>query len=133
MKRFSLLFCILAISATMLYGQAGPKLSFSKEVVDVGIHYLEELGTIKAEVEFTNTGDQPLVLTSARGCCGTRVTSWSGEPVNPGEKGVVLLEFRPAARAHSISRTLTLTSNDPSGQSIIRITGQVVEGKAEDK
>lgn len=128
-----MLICILALGATMLYGQNGPKLSFSKEVIDVGTHALEELVTIKAEVEFTNTGDQPLVLTAARGCCGTRVTNWPGEPVNPGEKGVVKLEFRPAARAHQISRTLTLTSNDPDGQSVIRITGQVVETKTADK
>jgi hypothetical protein len=133
MKRFSILFCILVLGTTMLYGQTGPKLSFSKEVIDVGTHYLEELVLIKTEVEFTNTGDQPLVLTAARGCCGTRVTSWSGEPVNPGEKGIVTIEFKPAARAHSISRTLTLTSNDPEAQSIIRITGQVVEGKTADK
>jgi hypothetical protein len=132
MKRLSILFCILVLGTTMLFGQTGPKLTYDVERVDVGTHYMEELGTIKVEVSFTNTGDQPLILSAARGCCGTRVTSWSAEPVTPGEKGVVTIEFRPAARPHNISRTLTLTSNDPDGTSIIRITGKVVEGKSED-
>jgi hypothetical protein len=133
MKRFSILFCILVLGTTMLYGQTGPKLSFSKEVIEVGTHYLESLEVIKAEVAFTNTGDQPLVLTAAKGCCGTRVIDWPKEPIMPGESGLVNLQFRPAARAHQIRRTLTLTSNDPAGTSIIRITGEVLEGKAPDQ
>jgi uncharacterized protein (DUF58 family) len=133
MKRFSILFCILVLGTTMLYGQTGPKLSFSKEVIEVGTHYLDELEVIEAEVEFTNTGDQPLVLTAARGCCGTRVMDWPREPINPGESGLVSLQFKPRSNTHKIRRTLTLTSNDPDTTSIIRITGEVVEGKSPDQ
>ncbi len=127
MKRFAILFSILVLGTSMLFAQTGPKLSFSEEVIEVGTHNLADLSVIIVEVEFTNTGDQPLVLSAARGCCGTRVTDWSNEPVLPGEKGMVTIQFRPAARVHNISRTLTLTSNDPAGQSVIRIRGKVVD------
>ncbi len=133
MKRFSILFCILVLGTTMLYGQTGPKLSYSKEAIEVGTHYVESLEVIKAEVVFTNTGDQPLVLTAAKGCCGTRVIDWPKEPIMPGESGLVNLQFRPAARPHQIRRTLTLTSNDPDTTSVIRIIGEVLEGKTADQ
>jgi hypothetical protein len=128
MKKVSFLFCILVLSATMLLGQTtGPKFEYAEEAIELGTYYTDSLELIKLEIEFTNTGDQPLVVTSVRGCCGTRITGWTREPVKPGEKGIINAEFRPAPRAHVISRTITAMSNDQSGQKIIRLRGKVEE------
>jgi len=128
MQKISFLFCILVLSTTMLFGQAaGPKFEFVEESVDLGTFYTDNLDVIKLEIEFKNTGDQPLVVSSVRGCCGTRITGWTREPVKPGEKGIINAEFRPAPRVHAISRTITAMSNDQSGQKIIRIRGKVEE------
>jgi len=126
MKKVSFLFCILVLSTTMLFGQAaGPKFEFVEESIDLGTYYTDNLDVIKLEIEFENKGDQPLTVSSVRGCCGTRITGWTREPIKPGEKGTITAEFRPAPRAHSISRTVTAMSNDPSGQKIFRIRGKV--------
>ncbi len=129
MKTLSSLFCILALQATMLYGQTGPKLQFTEKSIELGTLYTDSLDLIKLEIAFINTGDQPLIVSNARGCCGTRIRSYTREPLNPGEKGKVLVEFRLAPRPQNISRTVTLTSNDESSVSIIRIKGKVVEHK----
>ena len=129
MKKISSLFCILAFTATMLYGQTGPKLQFVEQSIDLGTLYTDSLSLIRLEVAFINAGDQPLLVSQARGCCGTRVRSYTSTPLNPGEKGMVQLEFRLAPRPQSINRSLTITSNDESGPKIMRIKGKVLERK----
>lgn len=126
MQKISLLFCILVLSTTMLFGQAsGPKFEYVKESIDLGTYYTDKLDVIIVDIEFKNTGNQPLVVTSARGCCGTRITKWTTEPVKPGEKGTITAEIRPAPRPHAISRVITAVSNDQSGQKSINVTGKV--------
>ncbi len=126
MQKISVLFCILVLSTTMLLGQAaGPKFEFVKESIDLGTYYTDKLDVIKVDIEFKNTGDQPLVVTAVRGCCGTRITSYTTEPVKPGQKGTITAEIRPAPRPHAISRTITAVSNDQSGQKLIYVRGKV--------
>lgn len=106
----------------------GPQLSFDKPQHDYGTVYVDEMPETKLAIEFTNTGDSPLILSNVRACCGTRVTKWPREPINPGEKGQIDIEFTLAARPQRISRTVTVTSNNAeNATSIFRITGQVVE------
>ncbi len=81
------------------------------------------------EIKFTNDGDQPLVLSQVRGCCGTRIVDWPRTPVLPGEEGTINISFRLASRAHKVSRTVTVVSNNNSGASHYRIVGEVVERK----
>lgn len=130
MKRASILLSVLVFSTTMIWGQtAGPRFVYSKEVIDLGTLYTAELDVTKLSIEFTNQGDQPLVVSQVRGCCGTRVTKFTSEPINPKGKGTISVEFRLAPRAQNISRTVTATSNDPEATKIIRIVGKVVEGE----
>lgn len=107
---------------------AGPKFVYAKEVIDLGTLYTENLDLTTIEIEFVNEGNQPLVVSQVRGCCGTRVTKWTTEPINPEGKGSIHIEFRLAPRAQNISRTVTATSNDPDATKIIRIIGKVEEG-----
>jgi hypothetical protein len=131
MKRAIIFFCVLVFGTTMLMGQAaGPKFTYSKDVIDLGTLYADELDLTKIDIEFSNQGNQPLVVSQVRGCCGTRVTKWTTEPVNPEGKGTISIEFRLAPRAQNISRTVTATSNDPASNTIIRIIGKVVEGSS---
>ncbi len=126
-----MLFCMLVFGATVLMGQvAGPKFVYTKDVIDLGTLYADDLDLTKIDIEFSNQGNQPLIVSQVRGCCGTRVTKWTTEPVNPEGKGTISIEFRLAPRAQNISRTLTATSNDPESNKIIRIVGKVLEGSS---
>lgn len=106
----------------------GPSLTFDKPNHDFGTIYTDDMPEFKVAVEFTNSGSKPLILSNARACCGTQVTQWPREPINPGEKGTVNIQFRLAPRAQRISRTLTLTSNSETNPTaVFRIVGEVVE------
>ena len=123
---FTLLFFIG--SAVAFAGSDGPVLTFEKEGINYGSVYVDEMPETKHDITFTNTGNQPLLLSNVRACCGTRVTAWPRDPVMPGEKGTISIEFRLAARPQNISRTVTVTSNNTSSPTqIFRITGTVLE------
>lgn len=128
MKRLIFVLSLLIVSA-VTFGQDtpdGPALTFDKPNHDYGVLFVDDMPEFKLNVEFTNTGNQPLVLSAARACCGTQVLKWPREPINPGEKGTIELQFRLAPRAQRISRTLTLTSNSVTNPTaIFRIIGEV--------
>lgn len=103
----------------------GAKLEFTKETIDLGTLFTDKLEVMKVEVEFRNSGNQPLIVTSARGCCGTRILEWPSEPIMPGGTGVVVAEIRPSPHPHILSRVITVVSNDPEGQKNSRIIARV--------
>ena len=105
----------------------GPQLKLKQEIVDIGVLYTDELEPYKMEIEFTNEGKEPLIISFVRGCCGTRIKEWTKEPIMPGENGKVEIEFRLAPRPHRISRTVTIMSNDSDGMKVFRIRGEVAE------
>jgi len=104
----------------------GPSLKFDKEQHDFGTVYTDNMPETKLAIEFTNSGDQPLILTNVRACCGTRVTQWPREPITPGEKGVINIEFTLAPRPQQVSRTVTVSSNSQTNPTAIyRIVGRI--------
>ncbi len=109
-------------------GKKGPQLTFENSRHDYGTVYVDEMPETKLDIKFTNTGDEPLVLSNVRACCGTRVTQWPREPISPGEEGIIKIEFRLAPRPQRISRSVTVNYNHPERPiERYRITGQVVE------
>ncbi len=128
-RKLFVVFVVLGISVSLAGAQEskGAILQFTEDAKDLGTLYTDKLEPVKMEIEFTNDGDEPLVISHVRGCCGTRIKDWTREPVLPGEKGVVNIEFRLAPRAHRISRTVSVMSNDPAGMRVFRIRGEVAE------
>ncbi len=119
---FMVLFSIVSIPAGE---QQGPRLTFATDGYDCGnIDYVDvDVKTIA--IEFSNTGDAPLVLANVRACCGTRVTQWPAEPILPGEHGAIEVRFRVPNRPHMINRVVSVQSNsadEPRKQ--FRITGR---------
>ncbi len=103
-------------------------MTFATEGYDCGTIYFEEVDVKTVEIEFTNTGDAPLVLDNVRACCGTRVIQWPREPVLPGESATIEVKFRVPNRPHTIRRVATVYSNstnDPRKQ--FRITGRAIQ------
>ncbi|HAK00118.1 MAG TPA: hypothetical protein DCM62_08840 [Bacteroidales bacterium] len=130
MKKLLVVLALVAgvlMSPVMLRAN-GPAIDFTLERIDLGTIFSDQLPAFSYNIEFTNTGNAPLSLSAVRACCGTRVVSWPQEPVNPGQKGIIAIEFRLAPRAQRVNRTVTVTSNDPSQPtSIFRIVGQIVD------
>ncbi len=134
MKKIATVFGIFLFFAVSAFAQTpevkGPRFDYVLEIIDLGTISVDEVKPLKLDIEFVNTGDQPLIVSSARGCCGTRITSWTREPVRPGEKGVIVAEFTPSSAPHRINRTITAISNDPVSTKIIRMQGEIVAKSA---
>ncbi len=125
-------FMIASLStATSQHQVDGPSLKFDKERHDFGTLYINELPDAKVDVEFSNNGTEPLVLSNVRACCGTRVIDWPKEPIMPGESGTVKVQFRVPPRVHNISRTVTIMSNAPNSPNVFRMVGKVTDQKEE--
>ncbi len=106
----------------------GPVLEFEKSRQDYGTVYVDDLPDGNLEIKFTNTGDEPLVISNVRACCGTRVRDWPKEPIMPGDEETIEVSFRLAPRPHRISRSVTVNYNNEERPTVrYRIVGQVVE------
>lgn len=129
-----LLTAVFALGTLAVYAddqgeeRKGPQLTFEQSRYDYGTIYVDDIPETKLDIKFSNTGDEPLILSNVRACCGTRVTSWPREPIMPGEEEVIKIEFRLAPRPQRISRSVTVNYNHPERPTErFRITGQVVE------
>jgi len=103
--------------------EKGPKIMFSKEVHDYG--NIKYDGDPNCSFEFTNTGDEPLIISNAKGSCGCTVPDWPKEPIAPGAKATIKVKY-DTKRPGPINKSVTISSNainEP--EKIIKIKGEV--------
>jgi len=102
--------------------EAGPKLEFENPNIDFGtiVQDSEPFRTIK----ITNTGDEPLLITNARGSCGCTVPTVPKKPILPGETAEMKVRY-DTKRVGSINKTVTLTTNEKVKTRTIRVLGKV--------
>lgn len=75
---------------------------------------------------FTNTGEEPLILSNARGSCGCTVPKWPREPIAPGESSDIVVEFNTQNKRGNRSQKVTITANTNPAETFIYLEGQVV-------
>jgi len=88
----------------------GPVITFITKDHDFG--KIEEGTQAKFDFEFTNTGDQDLVLTNVHPSCGCTTPTWTQEPVKPGAKGKVSASFNSTGYSgQNFQKSITVTTN----------------------
>jgi hypothetical protein len=75
--------------------------------------------------EFTNIGQEPLILTSVRPSCGCTIADYTKTPVLPGQKGTIKITYN-AAVAYPFNKNITVTSNAKTPEKILVIVGEVI-------
>ena len=121
-----ILMTIVAVFASAAICFAGsPKISFLEKSHDFGT-IKEEKGPVKYEFEFTNTGDAPLMIISAKGSCGCTVPTYSKKPIQPGKKGKINVTFSPTGRPGEFHKTVNVKLNTPEKYTLLRISGVVL-------
>ncbi|MCS6967133.1 MAG: DUF1573 domain-containing protein [Cytophagales bacterium] len=112
MRKFIALLLTLFVSIALQAQQPEDKypfLSFVKREQNFGDI---KRGTIVShQFEFTNTGNAPLVLADVRVTCGCTVTQWTRQPIMPGEKGVIVVQFNSADHIGPQNKVVTVLSN----------------------
>ncbi len=99
-----------------------PEIVFEKTVHDYGT--IAYKGDGKCDFKFTNTGQEPLILTKVRSSCGCTVPKWPREPILPGQSEVINVEYK-TNRIGRINKTITVQSNAKNNSVVLRIQGQV--------
>lgn len=98
-----------------------------------------DFGTIKQDTKnehifnFTNTGDNPLIISSAKGSCGCTVPQYPTEPIAPGEKGEIKVVFSSGKKKGNQRKTVTLNANVPGGKEQLTVKANVLYDKSKDK
>ena len=104
------------------------KLSFAEEVYDFG--EVQEGAIVKHTYHFTNTGKMPLIISNARSTCGCTVPSWPEEPIAPGGKGKIEVEFNTKGKTEQQSKPITITANTYPASTRIFLKGYVKSDQA---
>lgn len=121
-----LLVYLTVLVGMVSFAQTGPKIEFKEETINYGEVEKGKDDGIRV-FEFTNTGDAPLIITNAKSSCGCTVPAWSKEPIAPGGKGEIKVQYN--MNPGPISKTITIESNavnKPNGMVPLRIKGTVI-------
>ncbi|PHN03101.1 DUF1573 domain-containing protein [Flavilitoribacter nigricans] len=104
---------------------SGPvtKMEFEETTYDFGT--VAEGTKVSQIFTFTNTGDEPLVLSDAKGSCGCTVPQWPIEPIMPGESASITVEFNSKGKMGKRMQRITITANTEPPQTFLALTGEV--------
>lgn len=133
MKKLATTLSLMVFMMTALFAQekvqsvekaGGAEMEFESEVIDYGTipQNADGVRTFK----FTNTGNEPLIISNAKGSCGCTVPTWPKKPINPGESGEIKVKYA-TNRLGPINKSITITSNAAEKTKVLRIKGNVIE------
>ncbi len=96
-----------------------PTFTWSEEEHDFGT--ISEGDVVEHTFTFTNNGEAPLIIESARASCGCTVPSWTKEPVPVGGTGEIQVKFDSKGKPNVQNKTVTITANTYPKVSRLRI------------
>ncbi|MBD5180578.1 MAG: DUF1573 domain-containing protein [Bacteroidales bacterium] len=122
-----LTFSIALLSAAFAALAEGPMPSFATTTHDFG-NIKEADGPVTYEFEFTNTGDEPLVIVSANASCGCTKPEVPKKPVAAGKSSKIKVTYLPKGRPGEFNKTIRVRTNAarPNKQINLKINGVVL-------
>ncbi|PWB24434.1 DUF1573 domain-containing protein [Flavobacterium sp. HTF] len=119
-------FIVIVLFSALGYAQNGPKIEFTApdNTIDYGKISKSDNGV--RSFEFTNTGDAPLLITSAESTVSSIVVTKPGGAIMPGKKGKIDVKYNMTAGP--IRKTITVETNAvnyPDGRVALKIKGEV--------
>ncbi len=107
----------------------GPITTMSFEESEYDFGTAQEGDVVKHIYNFTNTGSEPLIISNAKATCGCTVPQWPREPIAPGEKGEIAVEFNTKNKGkvggQMQSKRVTITANTDPVSNYVTIKGKV--------
>lgn len=125
MRKLMILCAVLVGFTTMTAMQADNKaeFKFEKETYDFG--KIPQGKPVSAELKFTNSGEEPLIISAVQPTCGCTVANYTKTPVKKGESGSITLTYNAAA-VGPFNKAVTVKSNARTPVKYLYIKGEVV-------
>lgn len=120
--KYVLTLFVLVSTAFALTAQ--PQINFAKKVHDYG-EIKEDGGAATTTFEFTNNGDQPLILNNVKATCGCTTPEWTKNPIPPQGKGTIKVSYNPKNRPGAFSKNVNVYSNTQPSVTVLNIKGKV--------
>lgn len=84
---------------------------------------------VEFSFRFKNTGQNPLIVSSAHASCGCTVPEKPEEPVKPGETGFIKVVFNSQGRVGDSHKEVTVSSNAYPPFPRLQLKGEVLAKK----
>ncbi len=119
-----LAFVVIGAFAAQAQTANGAVMSFDKDVTTIDYGTIDKGGDPIRKFKFTNTGNEPLIIKTAKGSCGCTVPTYPKEPIMPGESNVIEVRY-DTQRVGMFTKTVTLTTNETTDTHTLTIKGEV--------
>jgi hypothetical protein len=107
---------------------AGAVITWEKSTHDFGD--INEGDKVEHTFKLTNTGTEALVITNVQVTCGcTTPKGWPRDPIAPGKKAEVIVQFNSTGKIGRQNKVVTVISNAAGGNSQITFAATVLEKK----
>jgi hypothetical protein len=93
--------------------------------VEFNFGEVDEGAIIRHVFTFTNTGKAPLLIRSARSTCGCTVPDWPKNPIEPGGKGEISVQFNTQDKTERQEKPVTIIANTIPAETKVRLRGYV--------
>ncbi|MBU2916236.1 MULTISPECIES: DUF1573 domain-containing protein [Reichenbachiella] len=103
---------------------AGPHISFITSSYDFGD--ITQGDKVNYTFEFTNDGNQPLLLSNVQTTCGCTASSWPREAIAPGESSKIDVTFNSRGKIGHQNKVITITSNASNNPERVKIVTNVL-------
>ncbi len=129
MKFLSLL--IIGFISHWSFGQTvliGSTITWEKASHDFGDIYQGD--KVTHTFKFVNTGSESLIISNVEVTCGCTVPKgWPRDPILPGDKGELEIQFNSASKFGKQNKVVTVISNALAGNSQVMFTANVLDKK----
>ncbi|MBQ6211103.1 MAG: DUF1573 domain-containing protein [Prevotella sp.] len=127
MKKILYLTMMLMAFAVNANAQQNAEIKFDKVSHDFG-KFSEDNPVQECVFTFTNAGQAPLIINQAVASCGCTVPSYPKQPVAPGEKGEIKVQYNGKGKFPGhFKKTITVRTNGVPEMTRLMIEGDMTE------
>lgn len=106
----------------------GPKITFQEKSFDFG--EINQGDQVSHVFIYENTGNEELKIMGVSTSCGCTASNWSREPLAPGAKAEMTINFNSRGKRNLQNKIVTITSNAVNATERIKITANVLVPEA---
>lgn len=103
--------------------EGGPEMTFETETLDYGT--IVQGSDRDRYFVLTNSGNEPLIISTCKGSCGCTVPVCPKEPVLPGQTTEIKVAY-DTNRLGQFTKTVTISANTADATKVIKIKGNVI-------